>query len=103
MKEGAWKHEQLVYGSACEEGTLETGTVPEAQIPFLVEVWAATRETRQNVPDDGNYPVHVIGFTINRTPAIVDSKAYRRGRSRIVEMDLGHLHFKEIKSDPRRV
>jgi hypothetical protein len=82
MGEKAWEHEFLFDGYACEEGTLISGWDPSAKIPFLVEAWAATCETPSEADDDDVYPANIIGFTINRSPAIVDSEAGRIGRRR---------------------
>lgn len=92
MKCGAWKHEQLIDGYACEEGTFESGRSPNAQIPFLVEAWAATCETQFDADDDydvGVYATDIIGFTINRSPEIVQFDSFREGRSRNVSLVLG--------------
>ena len=51
MNCGAWKHEQLNDGYAYEEGTFDSGRPPQAQIPFLVEAWAATCETQLDADD----------------------------------------------------
>jgi hypothetical protein len=89
MGENAWKHEDLTDGYACEEGTLEIRGTPGAEIPFLVEVWAATCETPEDVDDDEVYPVNIIGFTINRSPAIASFSSEREGRSRDASLTLG--------------
>jgi hypothetical protein len=92
MKSGAWKHEQLNDGYACEKGTFESGRSPHAQIPFLVEAWAATCETQFNADDDYDddvYSTDIIGFTINRSPVIVQFDSFREGRSRNVSLVLG--------------
>jgi hypothetical protein len=82
-----------------EEGNLLTGrSEPHANIPFLVEVWAATRETLVPKEDHVVYPVDIVssGFTINRSPAIVDTRCYRDGRSRLATFGLG---FEYIRLD----
>jgi DNA topoisomerase VI subunit B len=92
MGADAWIHEQLTDGYVHEEGSFVTGrSEPHATIPFLVEVWAATCETPDLRDDDNVYPVEVVssGFTINRSPAIVDSRCYRNGRSRSANLWLG--------------
>ena len=89
MKESAWEHEGFTDGYACEEGTFDSGRQPCAQIPFLVEAWAATCETRSDVDDDDVYQVDIIGFTINRSPAIIEFESSRKGRSRDVWLTLG--------------
>ena len=91
MKSGAWKHEQLIDGYACEVGTFESGRSPHAQIPFLVEAWAATCETQFDADDDHDdiYSTDIIGFTINRSPVIVQFDSFREGRSRNVSLVLG--------------
>jgi hypothetical protein len=92
MGADAWIHEHLTDGYAYEEGSFVTGrSEPHATIPFLVEVWAATCETLNPRNDDDVYPVEVVssGFTINRSPAIVDSFSYRNGRSRSANLRLG--------------
>ncbi len=90
MKCGAWKHEQLNDGYACEEGTFESGRSPQAQIPFLVEAWVATCETQVDADDDDDvYATDIIGFTINRSPVIVQFVSFREGRSRNVSLVLG--------------
>jgi hypothetical protein len=92
MGREAWKHEHLTYGYACEEGTFQSGRhEPFAQIPFLVESWAATCETQLDADDDF-YATDIIGFTINRSPAIVQSGAFREGRSRNLALILGDIH-----------
>ena len=93
MGREAWKHEELIDGYACEEGALKGGSSePCAQIPFLVEVWAATCETRINGAGDGIYSMDVIGFTINRSPAIVRSTSSREGRSKNASLTLGDVY-----------
>ena len=88
--EAAWRHEGLTDGYACEEGTFESGrNEPCAQIPFLVEAWAKTCKPRAEADEDHVYPVEIIGFTINRSPAIVQSSPDRKGRSRNVWLTLG--------------
>jgi hypothetical protein len=91
MGRDSWAHEQLTDGYACEEGTFRSGRhEPIAQIPFLIEAWAATRETPVDASDgDDVDPVDIIGFTINRSPAIVSSGAFREGRSRALSLILG--------------
>ena len=92
MKEAAWKHERLTDGYACEEGTFNSGHhEPCAQIPFLVEAWAKTSEPQAGADEEYAYPVKIIGFTINRSPAIVQSSSGRKGKSRTVWLTLGDL------------
>jgi DNA topoisomerase VI subunit B len=88
MGEGAWEHEGLCDGYACEEGTFNNGWWPCAEIPFLVEVWAGTCETPTEGDNCDVYPVDIIGFSINRSPAIVDSQSGRTGRSRSAWVNL---------------
>jgi hypothetical protein len=78
----AWKHERLTDGYALEEGILETGRAPKAQIPFLVEAWAATCETQDNPDDDDDVRTNIVGFTINRSSALVQYESVREGRTR---------------------
>ena len=89
----AWEHERLVDGYACEEGSITISGNPGAEIPFLVEVWAATCQTQKDAEDDDDvYPLYVSGFTINRSPAIVDiADAGRWGKSRRSWLNLGSL------------
>ena len=92
MGADAWVHEQLTDGYVYEEGSFVTGrSEPHATIPFLVEAWAATCQTPDSRDDDDVYPVDVVssGFTINRSPAIVDSFSSRNGRSRLANLRLG--------------
>lgn len=90
MDREAWKHEGLTDGYACEDGTFETGRGVSAQIPFLVEAWATTCEPpTDDAEDNDDVKVDIIGFTINRSPAIVDCDATRIGRSRNVWLTLG--------------
>jgi hypothetical protein len=90
MGADAWKHEQLTDGYACEQGTFNSGLhEPRAQIPFLVEVWAATCETPTDADFDDVYPVDIIGFTINRSPVTIESDSVREGRRRDVSVGLG--------------
>jgi hypothetical protein len=90
MNSGAWKHEQLNDGYAYEEGTFACGRPPQAQIPFLVEAWAATCETQLDAEDgDDVYATDIVGFTINRSPVIVQFDSFREGRSRNVSLVLG--------------
>src|SRR5262245_57915896 len=92
MGRDAWKHADLSDGYACEEGTFNSGTgnCPYAQIPFLVEVWAATCEPSASMDDgDDVYAVDVVGFTINRSPAIIRYNASRIGRSRDLSLTFG--------------
>ena len=93
MGRDAWRHERLIDGYACEEGTFETGRGVSAQIPFLVEAWAATCEPpTDDAEDNDDVQVDIVGFTINRSPAIVDSDATRTGRSRNVWLTLGETN-----------
>jgi hypothetical protein len=86
MKCGAWSSD----GYACEEGTFTSGRhEPFAQIPFLVEAWATTCKPQTDSDDDDVYPIDFTCFTINRSPAIVDYRAWRFGRSRDVSLYLG--------------
>jgi len=60
MGSNAWIHEQLTDGYVYEEGSFVTGTSePHANIPFLVEVWAATCQTGDPEPHKDIYPVDV--------------------------------------------
>jgi hypothetical protein len=92
MGSKAWIHEQLTDAYVYEEGSFETGrSQPHANIPFLVEVWAATRQTLDPADNDDIYPVEIVsgGFTINRSPAVVTSFSYRDGRSRSSSLRIG--------------
>jgi hypothetical protein len=89
MDRGAWKSD----GYACEEGTFQSGrNIPTAHIPFLVEVWAETAVTQTDADDDDAYPVDIVSFTINRSPAIVQSSSGRKGKSRSVWLSLGETY-----------
>jgi hypothetical protein len=95
MGADAWGHKRLTDGYVYEEGSFATGrSEPHANIPFLAEVWAATCETLDSRDDDDVYPVRVVGFTINRSPAIVDSHCYRNGRSRSASLRLGSEYIR---------
>ncbi len=49
MGADAWRHQQLIDGYGCEQGTFSAGRAePYADIPFLVEAWAATCEPPDN-------------------------------------------------------
>jgi hypothetical protein len=88
----AWIHKGLTDGYAYEQESFVIGrSEPHATIPFLVEAWAATRETLHPKDTDDIYPVEIVsgGFTINRSPAIVRCSSKRDGRSRLVELKLG--------------
>ena len=63
MGRDAWRHEGLTDGYACEEGILETGRGKPAQIPFLVEAWAATCDTPtdEDVDEDVDVQTDSIG------------------------------------------
>jgi hypothetical protein len=94
MGRHAWRQEQLLDGYACEGGTFTTGPrEPRATVPYLVEAWAATRQSDQDAIDDEDeiYQVDIVGFSINRSPAVIDSRAYRSGRSRALSLNLGGL------------
>jgi hypothetical protein len=80
MGRDAWKHEGLTDGYACEEGILETGRGYPSQIPFLVEAWSATCDTPtdEDVDEDADVQIDIVGFTINRSPAIVGADASAR-------------------------
>ena len=88
MGRDAWKCAELNDGYALEEGTFnDAGTGDHsvvAQIPFLVEAWAATCAPPASMDDDDDdvYAVDIVGFTINRSPAIVHCGCARIGRSR---------------------
>jgi DNA topoisomerase VI subunit B len=82
MGELAWREYGLTDGYACEEGTFSSGWRACAEIPFLVEAWAATCETPTEADDDDVYPVDIVGFTINRSPTIGDSESGRIRRRR---------------------
>ena len=65
MGREAWKHADLTDGYAFEEGSLRRiGEYPHAQIPFLVEAWAATCEPPASTDsdDDAVYAVDIVGF-----------------------------------------
>jgi hypothetical protein len=82
MGRDAWRHERLDDGYACEEGSFQTGRhEPFGNIPFLVEAWAATCRTNVDAEDDV-YATDIVGFTINRSPAIVSYSSHREGRNR---------------------
>jgi hypothetical protein len=87
----AWKHEQLTNAYACEEGTFTAGrSEPHAQIPYLVEAWAATCEPPDQLESDRDlYPINLIGCSINRSPAIVELGSYRDGISRSANLNVG--------------
>ena len=95
MGRDAWKCAELNDGYALEEGTFNHDSTGDysvvAQIPFLVEAWAATRESPASMHDDDNdvYAVDVVGFTINRSPAIIRCSADRIGRSRDLSLTFG--------------
>jgi hypothetical protein len=91
MGADAWQHEQLTDGFACEEGELLVGrSDPRATIPFIIEVWAATREPADFAANQRDYyPIDILGATINRSPAIINLHAYRDGRSRSANVSIG--------------
>ena len=85
MGREAWKHAGLTDGYASEEGTFINGENPHAEVPFLVEALAATCEPPASIDDDDDdavYAVDIVGFTINRSPAIGYCAVSRVGRSR---------------------
>ena len=96
MGAGAWRHQQLVDGYACEEGTFAVGRAqPYATIPFLIEAWAATREPPDKVQSARDlYPVEIVGCSINRSPAIIDLNSYRDGISRGASVTLGSEYIR---------
>jgi hypothetical protein len=97
MGAGAWRHQQLVDGYACVEGTFAVGRAqPYATIPFLIEAWAATREpSGEGRSARDLYPVEIVGCSINRSPAIIDLNSYRDGISRCASVTLGseYIHM----------
>jgi hypothetical protein len=96
MGRDAWKHEHLDDGYACEKGSFQTGRhEPFGNIPFLVEAWAATRRTNVEPVDskDDVYATDIVGFTINRSPAIVSYDSHREGRNRDVALNLGDAYL----------
>jgi DNA topoisomerase VI subunit B len=91
MGREAWKHANLLHGYACEEGSFQAGAHPPfGQIPYLVEVWAATCKPNSEDEDD-IYAIRPFGLTINRTSALIDASCYREGLSRNVILSLGSL------------
>jgi hypothetical protein len=95
MGREAWKHEHLDDGYSCEEGFFQTGRhEPFGNIPFLVEAWAATCAAPEDVQDDADvYATHIVGFTINRSPAIVSYNCHREGRNRELSLNLGNTYL----------
>jgi hypothetical protein len=92
MGREARKHEALTDGYACQEGSFQAGTHPPfGEIPFLVEAWAAICEPHNKSEDDDVYTVDLVGVTINRTAALVESDCYREGHSKTVVLSLGNL------------
>jgi DNA topoisomerase VI subunit B len=91
MGRKAWKHERLLHGYACEEGSFKAGAHPPfGEIPYLVEAWAATCKPHSENEEDV-YAVRPLGLTINRTPALIEPSCYREGLSRNVILSLGGL------------
>ena len=86
---------ELTDGYACEEGTFRHRhgriSVPR-KFRFSSKrgrQHASRRHRRIDSDDDDVYAVDIVGFTINRSPAIVHCGASRIGRSRDLSLTFG--------------